>query len=68
MNDPKSWLAILATVALGACAVLLVWKGDVSHALTFAALLVPSAGQFLPKAAPPGSSSLTVDVAPPVKP
>ena len=57
----NDWVKILGTVALGGCAVLLAWKGDVAHAMTFGALLVPSAAQL------PGfgsSSTATVKVQP----
>lgn len=50
MTDPKNWIAVLSTVAIGACAILLVWKGDVAHAMTFGALLVPSAAALTAKA------------------
>jgi hypothetical protein len=42
----SDYVKLLSTVALGACAFLLIWKGDVAHALTFGALLVPSVGQI----------------------
>ena len=50
MNDPKNWIAVLSTCAIGAAALLLIWKNDVTHSLICIAMLVPNAGQLLPKA------------------
>lgn len=45
MREPRNVLAAIGTLAIAACAIILVWKGDVAHAMTLAALLVPSAAQ-----------------------
>jgi hypothetical protein len=47
--DPKLIITVIGTLAIGACAVILTLRGDVAHAATFAALLVPSMGQAFPR-------------------
>lgn len=44
--DPKLVVTVIGTLAIGACTVILTLRGDVAHAATFAALLVPSMGQL----------------------
>lgn len=47
MFDSKAVVSMVSAAGLATCAVVLVCRGDVQHALTFAALLVPSIGQFV---------------------
>lgn len=44
--DPKSIVMVLGTLALGAGFVVLILRGDIAHAMTVGALLVPSLGQL----------------------
>lgn len=39
MKDPRMLISAIVAAALGACAIILVWKGDVAHAMVFGALL-----------------------------
>lgn len=63
--DSKAIVSILSAAGLAACAVVLVVRGDVQHAMTFAALLVPSIGQFVTPAvktvATDGPSKVTTE-------
>lgn len=49
MWDSKAVLATVGMACIGACAIILTLRSDVTHAMTFAALLVPSLGQLAPK-------------------
>lgn len=48
MFDSKTLVSLISAAGLVACAVILVWRGDLQHAMTIAALLVPSIGQLTP--------------------
>lgn len=48
MKDPKTVLSVIATIFVGLCAVILTWKGDVTHALIFGAMLMPSVSNIVP--------------------
>lgn len=53
LSDPKAIVAIITTLALAACLVILVLKGDMTSAFTFGALLAPSTAQLITHAVVP---------------
>lgn len=53
LTDPKAIVAVITTIALSACLVILVLKGDMTSAFTFGALLAPSTAQLITHAATP---------------
>lgn len=48
MWDSKAVIATVGMTCIGACAVILTLRSDVAHAMTFAALIVPSLAQLAP--------------------
>lgn len=63
--DANDWTKVLGTLALGACAVLLILRGDVAHAMVFGSLIVPSLGQLPAKQAAPMALAVANDTVKP---